>query len=200
MKAVATLLSVFAIAFVSNEAAAQARPDFSGRWTTEPEASADDQGRGQAAQGQRGQRGGRGGRGGRGRGPTGDMGSGWGPTITIAQEANTLAVEYVFFGRGDLQPPLRFTYALDGSETKNRVMMGRGIQEQTSRAAWEGSNLVITTVHDFTNPQNGQPVKAEVKRVLTLASPDQLVVEVTRGGVLGGPATTSRAEYRRLEG
>src|SRR5580765_8563325 len=92
-----------------------AKPDFSGRWTIEvapPAAGA------------------AGGRGGPGRG---DMGSGWGSTITIAQDASRLTVEYVFFGRGDLQPPLKFVYPLDGSETKNSVMMGRGVQEQVSK-------------------------------------------------------------------
>ena len=63
----------------------------------------------------------------------GDMGSGWGSTITITQDAARLTVEYAFFSRGDMQPPLKFVYALDGSETKNSVMMGRGIQGQTSR-------------------------------------------------------------------
>src|SRR6185503_16050349 len=43
----------------------------------------------------------------------GDMGSGWGATITIAQETNRLSVEYTIFSRYDLQPPLKFTYPLD---------------------------------------------------------------------------------------
>jgi hypothetical protein len=63
----------------------------------------------------------------------GDVGSGWGSTITITQSATSLTVEYAFFTRGDMQPPLKFVYALDGSESKNTVMMGRGIQTQTAR-------------------------------------------------------------------
>jgi hypothetical protein len=62
-----------------------------------------------------------------------------------------------------MQPPLKFVYALDGSESKNSVMMGRGIQVQTSKTAWEGDKLIITTVHTFENPANGQPMKCEVK-------------------------------------
>src|SRR5688572_33215568 len=103
-----------------------------------------------------------GGRGGR----MGDMGSGWGSSITITQDANRLTVEYAFFGRGDMQPPLRFVYALDGSETRNRMMMGRGIQELPARTTWENDQLVITTVHTFANPADGKPMTSEVRQAL----------------------------------
>ena len=125
------------------------------------------------------------------------MGSGWGPTITIAQTRAQLTVEYAFFGRGDMQPPLKFTYALDGSETKNSVMMGRGTQLQVSKTAWDGAKLVITTLHTFAGP-DGKPMTAEVKQTLSLDSPTSLVVEAVRAGVLGGPATTTRTTYRKL--
>jgi len=180
----AAAAGVFAICVM-----AQTRPDFSGRWTSEPEPPA-------AATAARGAQAGaaRGG----GRGGIGDMGSGWGSPITIAQDAARLTVEYAFFARGDMQPPLRFVYALDGSETKNPVMMGRGIQVQISKAAWEGDKLVITTVHSFTNPANGQPERVEVKQTLSLESPSSLIVETTRGGVSGGPATTTKTVYRKI--
>lgn len=190
-----------AAAWFASSVAAQARPNLSGRWTTEPEAAAQ---RGAAPGAQAaGARGGgaaqgRGGRGG-GRGArTGDMGSGWASTVTLTQTASRLTVEYAFFTRGDMQPPLRFHYALDGSETKSSVMMGRGIQEQISTTAWAGDTLVITTRHPFEDPETGQPATAEVRRRLWLESPASLVVETTRSGVLGGPPTTSRTVYRRL--
>ena len=107
-------------------------------------------------------------------------------------------VEYMFFARGDMQPPLRFVFALDGSETKNSVMMGRGIQVQTSKTAWEDDKLIITTMHDFENPANGQRMTSEVKQTLSLASPTSLMVETTRSGVLGGPPATTRTVYRKL--
>jgi hypothetical protein len=125
------------------------------------------------------------------------MGSGWGPTITVAQDASHLTVEYLFFARGDLQPPLKFVYALDGSESKNSVMMGRGIQVQTAKTAWESDKLIITTVHVFENPANGQPMMIEVKQILALESPTVLIVETTRGGVFGGPPSTTRTAYRK---
>jgi hypothetical protein len=152
---------------------AQTKPDFSGRWTSEPETKAPAQPR------------------------TGEMGSGWGTNLTITQAANRLTVEYASFARGDMQPPLRFVYALDGTETRNSVMMGRGIQVQTSKTVWESDKLVITTTHSFDNPANGQPMKVEVKQTLALTSPTTLVVETTRSGVLGGPPSTTRTIYQK---
>jgi hypothetical protein len=176
---------------------AQQRPDFSGEWTTlrEVEAGAGPARRG-AARGARGARG-QGGR--RGRGPAADMGSGFGPTITIAQDAARLTIVYPFFRRGDLQPPLTFVFALDGSETTNAVSMGRGVQEQVSHAAWDGDSLVITTRHAFEDPATGAPMSMEVRQVLSLESPTSLVIETTRAGVLGGEPSTTRTTYRKVE-
>jgi hypothetical protein len=176
--------------------AAQARPDFSGRWTSDSTVAESGRGAGRggrgAAAGEPGRRGG-----GAARGRTGDMGSGWGPTITIAQDAKRLTVEYAFFSRGDLQPPLAFTYALDGSETRNALMMGRGIQEPRSTAVWDGDRLVITTSETFADPGASGPVSSVETRVLQLESPTTLLVEVTRKGVLGGSDSTTRTVYRK---
>ncbi|HVH54641.1 MAG TPA: hypothetical protein VM791_00200 [Vicinamibacterales bacterium] len=127
----------------------------------------------------------------------GDMGSGWGSTITIAQDANRLTVEYAFFSRYDLQPPLTFIYPLDGSTGKNTVTMGRGEQVESSRAQWSGQTLVITTTFDVVDRAAGKPFTAELTRRLSLESKTMLIVEVTRAGVLGGPASTTRSIYRR---
>ena len=171
---------------------AQGKPDFSGRWTSDADPAAAD-----PAANAAGQRG-RGAGPAPGRGGRADMGSGWGSTITIAQDASRLTVEYAFFGRGDMQPPMRFIYALDGSETKNTVMMGQGMQVQSSRSVWDGDKLAVTTRHTFTNPETRKPEIAEVKHVLSLESPTSLVVEVTRSGVLGGPTTTTKTVYRKI--
>ncbi len=125
------------------------------------------------------------------------MGSGWASNITVTQDTNRLTVEYAFFTRGDMQPPLKFVYALDGSETKNSVMMGRGIQVQTSKTAWDGDKLVITTVHTFANLETGQPMTSEVKQTLSPESPTSMMVETTRSGVLGGPPSTTRTVFRK---
>lgn len=196
MRREAVLLSVSAVVLFSLISTAQTKPDFSGRWTSEPEpAATTTAGGGPAGAG----RGGGGERSSAGRGGvrSGDMGSGWGSSITITQDASRLTVEYMFFARGDMQPPLKFVYALDGSETKNSVMMGRGIQVQRSKTAWEGDKLVITTVHNFEHAETGQPVTSEVKQALSLESPTSLIVETTRSGALGGPPSTTRTIYRK---
>ena len=146
--------------------------DFTGRWTIQAAPAESTSGRG-------------------------SMGSGWGSTISIAQDAGRLTVEYSVFGRGDMQPPLRFVYALDGSETRNSVMMGRGIQGETSKTAWDGEKLIITTVHGFADPTSGKPMTQTVKRTLWLETPGTLVVETTRSGVLGGPSSTTRTVYTK---
>jgi hypothetical protein len=189
MRKTLVLLTLFTLGWTGT-GLMQTKPDFSGRWTTDaPPAPA-----ASPAAGQAGAAPARGG----GPGRSGDMGSGWGPTITITQDAGKLIVEYAFFARGDMQPPLRFTYALDGTETRNSVMMGRGIQQQTSKAAWDGDKLVITTTHSLVDPSTGQPVSAMVTQKLSLESPTSLVVESTRAGVLGGPTTNARTVYKKM--
>ena len=173
---------------------AQTRSDFSGRWTTDASTSSGQvpsTSSGQAPGAPASPRGAPG-------PPRGEMGSGWGSTITITQDATRLTVEYAFFARGDMQPPLKFVYALDGSETKNTVMMGRGMQTQVSKTAWAAGTLVITTRHAFTDPATGRPAATDVTQALTLESPAALSVETTRPGVLGGPATTTTTIYRKI--
>ena len=172
---------------------AQSKPDFSGRWTTDPDPVAGSGRAGNPPAAPDPQRGGAGRTGGRG-----DMGSGWGSTITITQDAAKLVVEYAFFGRGDMQPPLKFVYALDGSATRNSVMMGRGIQTLSSMTKWQGDKLAITTIFPFVDPDSARAMTIEVTQVLSLESPASLVVETTRAATLGGPANTTRTVYRKL--
>ncbi len=168
MKRLLQLVGAVAVFSVSIRVTAQQRPNFSGAWANAPE---------QAAVGA----------------PAGGtMGSGWGTPLTITQTANRLTVQYEFFARGDLQPPLSFRFALDGSETINSVMMGRGMQQQTSTAMWNGNTVVITTKHNFAHPTTGAPTVSEIRQALTLQSPTTLLVETTRVGVLGGPTSTTK--------
>ncbi len=94
-------------------------------------------------------------------------------------------------------PPLKFVYALDGTETKNAVMMGRGVQEQRSKTAWDGDTLVITTMHQLDDPSTGKPIPVEVTQKLSLESATVLIVETIRGGVLGGLAKTTKTKYTK---
>ncbi len=132
-----------------------------------------------------------------GRQRSGEMGSGWGNTLTVTQDVEQLSVQYTFFSRGDLQPALKFTYALDGSESKNSVQMGRGIQVQLSKTAWDADELAITTVHFFPNPTTGESVPYEITQTLSLESPTSMVVETTRSGLLGGKPSTTRTVYTK---
>ncbi len=202
LKRAAWLLAIPVCAFTTG-LAAQDKPDFSGQWTSEQAQAENPQlgGRIGGTRGTGGQRGGtrrqqgRGQRGGRQR--SGDMGSGWHANIGITQDADALSLRYSFFGRGDMQPALRFTYALDGSVSKNSVEMGRGVQVQSSTTAWHGDKLVITTVHEFPHPATGKSIPYEVQHSLSLESTTSLIVETTRSGVLGGKASTTRTVYRR---
>jgi hypothetical protein len=155
----------------------QAPADFSGRWTVAP-APAD------AAKDASGA-------------VRGDMGSGWGTTIDITQDAKQLVVESVIYTRYDLQLQPRFVYALDGSETRNTMMMGRGLQTQSSRAGWNGQGLSITTLHTFGDPVTGKPLTTEVTQKLSLESPTTLVIETIRNGALGGNSSTTRTIYTK---
>ncbi len=197
MRPLARLLSMLVVTVFAITVSAQTMPDFSGKWTSEPEpnqkATATERGGQGVTQPAGGDRSGSGRAGPR----SGDMGSGWGSNITVTQDTTRLTVEYMFFARGDFQPPLKFEYAFDGSETRNSVMMGRGIQIQVSRAKWDGDKLVITTVHSFSHPETGQPMTSELKHTLSLESPARLIVESTRNGVLGGPPSTVRTIYRK---
>jgi hypothetical protein len=169
-------------ALLSVTATAQPPADFSGRWTLDAPAiaaTAAVPGTPAAAA------------------APGDMGSGWGSTITIAQDATRLRVEYTAFSRYDLQPPLTFTYPLDGSVTRNTVLLGRGEQIESSRARWEGRTLILTTTFDVADRRAGKPFTMELTRTLTLESPTTLIVQVNRAGVLGGPASSTRSVYRK---
>lgn len=171
-----------ALLFIALPAIAVAQPaDFSGRWTLEAPAIATTAAvPGTPAAAAR----------------PGDMGSGWGPAITITQDPQKLTVEYEFFSRYDAQPPLKFTYPLDGSEGKNVVNLGRGEQAAVSKARWDGTTLIITTTSTVSE-RGAKPFAIEVTRKLSLESPTSLSVEVTRQGVLGGAPTTTKSIYKK---
>jgi hypothetical protein len=170
------------IAATGVAAIAQSPPDFSGKWIVEPPARAAGVARGSAPPALSAQ---------------GDMGSGWGSEITITQDATTLTVVYTYFHPRDMQPPFTFTYPLNGTTARHMVNMGRGPQEQLSKALWRGATILIATTHRFANPVDGQPMTADMSQVLSLESPETLVIETTRPGVAGGANSTTRTIYRK---
>ena len=112
----AAVLAVATMAFAQ-------KPDFSGTWTLDAEASG-------APAGGGGGGGGRGGGGGLGNGPA-----------TVKQTADALTIERTM---GDNK--VTSTYKLDGTESKN-TMMGRGgtPTESVSVAKFDGNKLTITS-------------------------------------------------------
>jgi hypothetical protein len=168
------LLIVVALGSAPATGLAQSRPDFTGEWVLADSAP---ESRSVAAVGDAGFR-------------TGNMGSGWGSPLILRQQANQLVVEYAFFATYDLQPRLRFTFALDGSESRNAVMIGHAESVLRSRVAWRDDTLVITTIYP------GHAAAAtEVRHALTLASPTSLIIETTRPPGSGASPGVTRSTY-----
>jgi len=137
------------------------QPNFAGTWTLVPDPNAPTGGRG-------------GGGGGLGQGGT------------IAQDAKTLTIT-----RTTQNGEIKVVYNLDGSESKN-MMQGRGGQvEQVSKAAWDGSKLVITT--NFMMGENAVTSTASY----SLDASGQLVVSTTAPGRGGGEPTTTVRTYKK---
>ncbi len=123
----------------------------------------------------------------------GSMGSGWGSPLTIRQSPDLLQVEYPHFIGYDLQPPIRWKYALNGSDSLNTVMIGHADSVQRSQAKWQEHELVITTQI----PIPGDSERVHLRRVLSLESPEVLVIETTRTGLGDRPATITRTRYTK---
>jgi hypothetical protein len=166
------------LALLGASVASAQRPDFSGTWTSTPPGAPTVATVGDASF------------------RRGDMESGWSSTITVAQTPDSLIVSYVFFVAYDLQPPVRLAYALNGSESRNTVMIGHKSEERRSRLAFDGAKVTITTLHPAP-PEVTKGAAVEVRQVLTLESPASLVIETTRAGVMGGSSSTIRTVYSK---
>jgi hypothetical protein len=116
--------------------------------------------------------------------------SGWGREITITREGGGVTIERHQFIENDMQPPMRYAYALDGTESRNVVNMGRGPQEQIARAERKGEALVITSRHGA-----GTALAAEVAHLFSIEASGELIVETTR--TAGSARSTTKARYRR---
>jgi hypothetical protein len=124
MKLARTGIIAAAVLSVASVAFAQA-PDFSGSWTVDASAMpAPPAG------------GGGGGRGAGGRGQAGPM--------VVTQTKDTLTIERTMGAN-----KVTLTYKLDGTESVNKVTMGRGENatevDTKSTAKWDGAKLVIST-------------------------------------------------------
>jgi arylsulfatase len=164
--------------------AALPSPNFSGTWSTASLSSAPPTGRAAAP-------------------PVPSLGSGFGDRISIVHTEERLEVERVLFALREIQPLVRYRFALDGSETENAIPLGRTGPPPVSTAAWDSDRLVITTRYPFQDPDDGRWLTSQVTQTLWLQPASgppfepSLVVETLRGGALDGPPSTTRTVYTR---
>jgi hypothetical protein len=182
MKKILILFGLIAMIFLTiAQPVKEKKPDFSGAWIEVSPWGSPQQGHGANS----------------------NLGCGWGKQFTIVQTQNALTVERVFFTRGDIQPPLKYRFSLNGEETRNTILMGRGYQEQVSKAEWDGDKLVIKTIFKSQIPVDGKRVTCEVTQILSINVVNSrpfwrsLIIETRRGGVLGGPSSTTRTVYNK---
>ena len=128
---------------------------------------------------------------------TGDMGSGWGSPLTIRQSADSLIVEFTQFSAYDLQPKLRYAYALNGLESRNGIMIGHAESMQRSRVNWNGATLVIVTTHSAPIGPGGRTLNTETRQSLSIRDNGQLLIDTARFGVSGGPPNIVHSAYRK---
>ena len=111
-----------------------------------------------------------------------------GKDLTITQSATAMTVEYR--AGGQAPAPVKLTYKLDGSVSKN-VLPGRGgaaPAEQISKAMWASNKLVVTTTTGA----------GEEKRTFSLDGSD-LVVETSAPARNGGAPNITKVTYQRYE-
>jgi hypothetical protein len=154
---------------------AQAKADLSGTWTfdeakSDPAPARGGGGGGGGAPGG-GAPGGGGGGGGRG------MGGGPASKLVIKQTAGDLTVESTMANGAQSA-----VYKLDGSDSVNKTGMG----EATTKATWEGNNLVLTGKQKVTTPQGEMEIAT--KEVYSVSG-NVLTITTTR--------TTQRGEQTR---
>lgn len=83
-------------------------------------------------------------------------------------------------------------YNFDGSPAKSPLEFNGAQIERTTKAVWEGTNLVLTTTSDF----GGMPF--EIKQVMSLGADGTLSVQTTFPDFQGGGApTTTTATYKK---
>ena len=111
-----------------------------------------------------------------------------GKDLTITQSATAMTVESR--AAGQAPAPVKFTYNLDGSVSKN-MMAGRGggaPTEQVSKAMWAANKLVVTTTMGA----------GEEKRTFSMEG-DSLVVETSAPARDGRAPNVTKVTYKRYE-
>ena len=83
-------------------------------------------------------------------------------------------------------------YNLDGSVAKSPLEFGGNTIDRTTKAAWDGAKLVLTTITDFGG------MTFEIKQVWSLGADGVLSVDTTAPDFQGGGApTTTKSTYKK---
>jgi hypothetical protein len=108
--------------------------------------------------------------------------------LTITQSATAMTVEYRAGGRAPA--PVKLTYNLDGSVSKNMTAGGGGgaPTEQVSKAMWVGNNIVVTTTTGA----------GEGKRTFSTEG-GYLVVQTSAPARDGRAPNVTKVTYKRYE-
>lgn len=108
--------------------------------------------------------------------------------LTITQSATAMTVEYR--AGGQAPAPVKLTYNLDGSVSKN-MTAGRGggaPTEQVAKAMWAGNTIVVTITTGA----------GEEKRTFSMEAGD-LVVQTSAPARNGGAPNITKVTYKRYE-
>jgi hypothetical protein len=108
------------------------------------------------------------------------------PTIAVTQDDKILTVT----SAGQMGE-IKTTYNVDGTEGRSPLDFNGNTLDRTSKLAWDGEKLVLTTKSDF----GGQSF--EVKQVWSLAADGSLLIESTRPDFQGGGPVTTKATYKK---
>jgi hypothetical protein len=144
----------------------QAKPNFSGAWTIASTAPLERNG-------------------------TGVVGGG--PEMTITQDATVITIDRPWTGRP------KVSVKLDGSEVRQELpgAVREGFsQVTTSRAAWDGTRLILSTTSTISNRKAGVDATVETIEVLSLTGGD-LMVERNQPRRLGPKASAKETFKKR---
>ena len=166
MRRIISVGTIAMLAFGMNDLVAQVRPNFTGNWTNaDPKAAASAEG---------------------------IMYLGF--AFTAEQDDKTLVVTPTIHQvhRSERPEQLRAVFNLDGSESKNPLIIHRdhlGVVDRTSRVRWDGDKLVLTTK---TADENHGPSQTQT---WSLDASGRLIVDAIF--TYRGNSTTSQATYKK---
>ena len=108
--------------------------------------------------------------------------------LTVTQNATAMTLEYR--AGGQAPAPVKLTYKLDGSVSKNTTagLGGAAPTEQVSKAVWAGNKLVVTTA----------TAAGDEKRTFSTDG-GNLVVETSAPARGGGAPNVTKVTYKRYE-